>query len=93
MLICKVDISLLFNYNIIIKLNKYKKEGDDKMSKPKCKLIGEDGNIYNLLGLAGNALKQAGQREQSSEMLHRVTHEAKSYEDALCIIQDYVDVY
>jgi hypothetical protein len=59
--------------------------------KPKCKLIGEDGNIYNLLGVARRILHKNNLQKQAIEMQERA-FKAKSYEDALCIIMDYVDV-
>ena len=37
------------------------------MNKPKCKLVGEDGNIFNLMGIASKALKEAGLEDESKE--------------------------
>ncbi|CCY71102.1 MAG: hypothetical protein ACLTME_07465 [Clostridia bacterium] len=62
------------------------------VEKPKCKLVGEDGNIYNLMGIASRALKKNGLEEEAKEMFNKITTEAKSYNEALCIIMDYVDV-
>ena len=62
------------------------------LPKPRCKLIGEDGNIFNLLGIAGRTLVRAGMREQQEEMLMKVHNEAKSYSEALNIIMEYVEV-
>ena len=62
------------------------------VEKPKCKLVGEDGNIYNLMGIASRALKKNGLEEEAKEMFNKITTEAKSYDEALCIIMDYVDV-
>jgi hypothetical protein len=61
------------------------------MKKPTAKLIGADGNIFNLVGIARNALKKAGQDENASEMSKRVIA-SKSYEDALNVIADYVKI-
>ena len=61
------------------------------VEKPKCKLVGE-GNIYNLMGIASRALKKNGLEEEAKEMFNKITTEAKSYNEALCIIMDYVDV-
>ena len=58
--------------------------------KPKCKLIGSDGNIFNLLGIASRALKRSGMREEAEEMYKRVTSSG-SYYEALGIITEYVD--
>ena len=65
----------------------------EQPQKPKAKLIGRDSNIYNLMGIAGNALKQNGQREKADEMYQRITQTAKSYDEALVIIMEYVDVH
>lgn len=62
------------------------------VEKPKCKLVGEDGNIYNLMGIASRTLKKNGLEEEAKEMFNKITTEAKSYDEALCIIMDYVDV-
>lgn len=58
--------------------------------KPKVHLVGEDSNTFNLAGIAGAALKRAGQRKEALEMYDRVVH-AGSPEQALCIILEYVD--
>ena len=58
---------------------------------PKCKLTGEDGNIFNLLGKASRTLKQAGMRDKASEMAERVC-KANSYNEALTIIAEYVEI-
>ena len=60
------------------------------MEKPKCKLIGADGNVFNLIGIASRALKGAGLREQAKEMQDKV-FACGSYDEALAIIQDYVE--
>lgn len=59
--------------------------------KPKCQLIGRDGNIFNLMGIASRTLKQAGLKEKADEMIKRITA-SKSYDEALGIIMEYVEV-
>lgn len=59
--------------------------------KPKCALIGQDGNIYYLLGTASNTLIENNMQEESDEMVKRVA-ESHSYSKALSIISQYVDV-
>lgn len=59
--------------------------------KPKCKLIGQDGNIFNLLGIASKTLKESGLKSQADEMAARV-YDSKSYMEALAIISEYVEV-
>jgi hypothetical protein len=61
-------------------------------NKPKVKLVGENGNIYNLVGLAALALQKAGQRDKAEEMKQRL-FKCLSYNEALMMIQDYVEPY
>ncbi len=60
--------------------------------KPKCKLIGENGNIFNLIAIASRVLRQNDMREQASEMQNRI-YASGSYDEALSIICEYVEVY
>jgi len=60
--------------------------------KPKCRLIGENGNIFNLMGIVSRTLKEAGEPEKADEMIQRITKEAKSYDEALAMLMEYVDV-
>jgi hypothetical protein len=62
------------------------------VEKPIAILVGENGNIFNLMGIASKALKRAGQRELASEMQKRIFAEAKDYNEALQIIVEYVEV-
>ena len=59
--------------------------------KPNCPLIGEDGNIFNLMGIAAKTLTRHGMREEVSEMRRRIT-ESGSYDEALGIIGEYVNI-
>ena len=58
--------------------------------KPKCKLVGSDGNIFVLLGIASSALKKNDQREDAENMRERV-YASQNYYEALGIITEYVD--
>ena len=60
--------------------------------KPKCKLVGKDGNVFNLIGVARLALKKAGLGKEAAEMSQKC-FKAGSYEEALSIICEYVDAY
>lgn len=59
--------------------------------KPDCPLIGENGNIFNLVGIAARTLKRNGLYEQASEMSEKV-FKSDSYEEALSIIGEYVNI-
>lgn len=61
------------------------------MEKPKCALIGKDGNIFNLVGLASRTLKQNGMQKEAKEMCDKV-YSSHNYYEALNIIADYVDI-
>ena len=61
------------------------------MIKPRCKLIGEDGNIFNLMGIASRTLKKAGMKDKADEMVDKIT-KSKSYDEALAIIMEYVEI-
>jgi len=60
--------------------------------KPACKLIGKNGNIFNLVALATKVLREEGLKEEANELLPRIQAEAKSYDAALNIIAEYVTV-
>ena len=62
-----------------------------EVKKPKAKLIGVDGNIFNLIGITSRSLKRAGQNDKATEMSKRVMNSG-SYDEALSIIMEYVEV-
>ena len=63
----------------------------ESVEKPDCALIGENGNIFNLAGIAAGTLREHGLKEQAEEMKNRVCS-SHSYEEALCIIGEYVNI-
>lgn len=60
--------------------------------KPVAKLVGENGNIFNLMGIAKTALVEVGKEKAADEMCNRILHGASSYEESLNIISEYVEV-
>ena len=58
--------------------------------KPKMKLVGEDGNIFAILGRASRLLCQSGHADKATEMYERVTS-SHNYYQALNIISEYVE--
>ena len=64
---------------------------ENKHTKPDCPLIGENGNIFNLVGIASKTLKRNGLSEEASEMTAKV-FKSGSYEEALGIIGEYVNI-
>ena len=60
-------------------------------SKPRVSLVGQDGNVFNILGICTSALKRASQADKAKELKNRVFG-CGSYDAALAIMMEYVDV-
>lgn len=61
--------------------------------KPNCALIGEDGNIFNLMGIAARTLRENGLEDKAEEMVKRITGgECHDYYEALQVIDEYVTI-
>ena len=60
-------------------------------TKPNCKLIGENGNIFNLMAIASNTLRENNLHTQAEIMVKRIRCSG-SYDAALCIIGEYVNI-
>lgn len=65
---------------------------ETQREKPDCELIGQDGSIFNLIGIASRTLRQAGMGDQAKEMSDRIHDEARDYSHALGIIGEYVNI-
>lgn len=63
----------------------------EEREKPSCALIGEDGNIFNLMGIASKTLRKHGMAEEAQEMCTRI-RASDNYDKALGIIMEYVNV-
>lgn len=75
------------------RLGGFIKENDspEEKAKPDCALIGEDGNIFNLMGIASRTLKENGMANEAKEMCERV-RSSGSYYEALGVIGEYVNI-
>ena len=62
----------------------------EQKQKPDAPLIGADGNIFSLMGIASRTLKSAGMQEQADQMCQRITVSG-SYGEAMNIIGEYVN--
>lgn len=58
----------------------------------KVKLIGEDGNVFNLIGICSCTLKENGMSNKIDEFVKEVTS-SHSYDEALCVIMNWFEVY
>jgi hypothetical protein len=61
------------------------------MDKPKCKLIGTDGNVFALLGKVIKCLKDNGMSDKVNEVKSKLT-KCKSYDEALRLFGEYVEI-
>ena len=59
--------------------------------KPSVKLVGTDGNVFILIGKVSRALKDAGEFEEARMFQEEVLN-ALSYDEALRIIMEFVEV-
>lgn len=64
---------------------------EENKQKPDCPLIGRDGNIFNLMGLASQTLRRNGMKEEAEEMCERI-RASGNYDKALSIIGEYVNI-
>ena len=62
----------------------------NRPKKPKMQLIGQDGNIFAIMGRASRLLKSSGQGDKTKEMRDRVMS-CNSYQKAFNIISEYVE--
>ena len=68
-----------------------KEQTAEAVQKPDCPLIGQDGNIFNLMGIASRTLKQNGLADQAKKMCDRI-RESGDYYKALGVIGEYVNI-
>jgi hypothetical protein len=61
------------------------------MGKPICKLIGEDGNVFNLAGIVSRTLKENDLDDEAKEVWNKLK-ECKSYDESLQLFMQYVEI-
>lgn len=61
------------------------------MSKPKCNLVGTDGNVFAIIGNVSRALKNAGLRDQA-KTFETEAFDAGSYNEVLQLALKYTEV-
>lgn len=63
--------------------------------KPECKLIGENGNVFNLIAIVRRTLKE-NDLDQELEAFDldfkKIQKSGGSYDDVLVLFMEYVDV-
>jgi hypothetical protein len=59
--------------------------------KPTVKLIGQDGNVFAIIGAVSRALKKAGMPEKADEFTSQA-FSSGSYDEVLSLAMDYCEV-
>ena len=62
-----------------------------EQKKPRCKLVGTDGNVFALAGRVGRALRRAGMSDKAKEFSNKLL-QCESYDEALQLMMKYVEV-
>lgn len=57
----------------------------------KVKLVGQDGNVFNLIGICTQALRRNGMSDKVTEFQKEVMS-AGSYDEALCVMMNWFEV-
>lgn len=66
------------------------------MVKPKCKLIGENGNVFNLIALVRRTLRENDMMQELQAFdadFDRLRENGGGYYDVLALFDQYVDVH
>lgn len=59
--------------------------------KPTVKLVGENGNVFNLASIVSNELKKEGLKKEAEEFKQQL-FKCKSYDEALRLMMNYVEI-
>lgn len=57
--------------------------------KPPCRLVGENGNVFNIIGLVSRALKRDGQPDRAKEFVEKAMS-SSSYDEVLILLHEFV---
>ena len=85
--LCTVD-EMIKEVGLSMEIKKFL---EAEAGKPDCKLIGEDGNVFNLISIASRTLEKHGVSWKADEMRKRI-YDCDSYDEALSIIGEYVNI-
>jgi len=61
------------------------------MDKPECQLLGQDGNVFYIMGAVARTLRGAGLEERAAEFTERA-RQAHDYDEVLRLVMEYVEV-
>ena len=63
--------------------------------KPKCKLVGENGNVFNLISIVRRTLREHGLDQELEAFdldFKKIQKTGGTYDDVLVLFMKYVDV-
>ena len=63
--------------------------------KPECKLIGENGNVFNLIAIVRRTLREHKLDEELKQFdsdFKKIQESGGTYDDMLILLMQYVDV-
>jgi hypothetical protein len=60
--------------------------------RPECRIVGEDGNVFAIIGRVSRVLKTAGQKQKANEWVARATSGDYTYNGVLALMYEYVEV-
>jgi len=60
-------------------------------SKPECKLSGEEGNVFSIIGRVRNVLNSSKRQAEAREFMKKA-FASSSYDEVLNLAQNYVEV-
>lgn len=61
------------------------------MNKPECELIGQDGNVFFIIGRVIKTLRRAGMNDKADEFDEKYK-ECESYDEVLQLAMEYVEI-
>jgi len=61
-------------------------------NRPRCKLVGGDGNVFAIIAAVKRALRDMGQHEAASDFVQQAFR-CKSYDEVLAFLVEYVEPY
>ena len=63
--------------------------------KPKCKLVGENGNVFNLIAIVRKTLREEASTEELKRFdadLADLQQNGGTYDDVLILFHDFVEI-
>lgn len=69
----------------------FQKELPQVLKKPVARVIGQNGNVFNLIGICSRVLKKNNMSKEAKEMTERC-FKSSSYGEALSIMAEYCNL-